>query len=329
MTLTNLTPHLPIWTPLFLTTWVLYFSALGLEKYLALRRGRFDYDHRETLTNTILLFVFALTTSLWGTAVLSPFFRFIRDFSPIAIFRGSEGTFQGATLGSYLLLFILDDLCFYIYHRTMHASRWGWAVHDPHHSCTRFNITVAAREPFIAIFFSGIFWMPLALLGFDGPLILFQQWVNFSIQLVQHFDGCPRLGFLEFIFNTPTHHRVHHGSNPEYRDRNFGGVFIVWDRVFGTFAGTFAGTSAGTSAGKDDEIVYGTDSPPPPYSPLAISFNGIYKAFRPRQLNFFDEAGFGQTNARTDDSVVGAAANRDTHYDGRVARKLENFRDPL
>jgi sterol desaturase/sphingolipid hydroxylase (fatty acid hydroxylase superfamily) len=270
MDLRNVFPHLPVWTPLFLTTWTLYFSALGLEKFLAYRRGRFDYDHRETLTNTFLLFIFALTTSFWGAGVLAPFFDWIRDLSPFALFRGTEGTFSGVSLSAYFLLVVLDDLCFYIYHRLMHASRWGWAVHDPHHSCSRFNITVAAREPWIAIFFSGVFWAPLALLGFDGQLILFQQWVNFSIQLLQHFDGCPRLGIFEFIFNTPTHHRIHHGLNLEYRDKNFGGVFIIWDRLFGTFASEKA------------EVVFGTETPPPQYSPMAISFNGIYQIFRRR-----------------------------------------------
>lgn len=306
MNLANIFPHLPVWTPLFLTTWCLYFSALGLEKFVAFRRGRFDYDNRETVTNTLLLFVFALTTSLWGTGVLGPFFSRIREMSPLALFGGEEGTFQGATLWSYLTLFVLDDLCFYIYHRTMHASKWGWAVHDPHHSCSRFNITVAAREPFIAIFFSGIFWAPLALLGFDGPFILFQQWVNFSVQLLQHFDGCPRLGIFEFIFNTPTHHRVHHGMNSEYRDKNFAGVFIFWDRIFGTYAQEMAA------------VQFGTDAPPPRYSPIAISFNGVTKLFRSQPLNLFDKAGVGQADPRTHDAIIRPTSNCDAHHDSRV-----------
>lgn len=268
MTLTDLAPYVPSWTPLFATTWFLYGTALASEKYLAHRRGRYDYDNRETVTNTFLLLVFALTTSIWGTAVLIPVFNSLREMSPISIFGGSEGTFSGVTIRNYIILIFLDDLCYYVYHRMMHASRLGWAFHDPHHSCSRFNMTVAAREPWVAIFFSGIFWAPLALLGFDGPLILFQQWVNFTVQLLLHFDGCPRLGWLEWIFSTPTHHKVHHGLNPQYRDKNFGGLFILWDRLMGTFVPL------------KEEPQYGTESPPTPYSPLAISLNGFVLAFR-------------------------------------------------
>lgn len=136
-----------------------------------------------------------------------------------------------------LVLFVLVDLAYYGFHRSSHRSRWLWAAHVTHHSSTRLNFSTAMRQNATNIFNGGwLFYVPLAWIGFN-PV-----WVGvcYALSLVYQFfihttliDKLPSP--LEFIFNTPSHHRVHHGKNPGYIDTNYGGVLIIFDRLFGTF----------------------------------------------------------------------------------------------
>lgn len=136
---------------------------------------------------------------------------------------------------TWIALFLLEDFTFYCFHRSSHALSVLWASHVTHHSSRHFNLAVALRQtwtPFIAF----PFWLPLVLLGFDPIMVLSAQFLSLFYQAFLHTELVPRLGPLEWVLNTPRHHRVHHGSNPRYVDKNFGGVLIVWDRLFGTFA---------------------------------------------------------------------------------------------
>ncbi|MEV0358192.1 sterol desaturase family protein [Nocardia sp. NPDC050697] len=135
----------------------------------------------------------------------------------------------------WALLFLADDLAFYWYHRTHHTIRVLWASHVVHHSSRYFNLSTALRQPWTP-FTAMPFWLPLALLGFPPWAILLQQSVSLLYQFFLHTERVGKLWApVEFVFNTPSHHRVHHGANPEYLDRNYGGILIVWDRLFGTF----------------------------------------------------------------------------------------------
>ncbi|WP_427891947.1 sterol desaturase family protein [Kribbella sp. GL6] len=136
---------------------------------------------------------------------------------------------------TWVALFVADDLAYYWYHRGHHRIRVFWASHVVHHSSEFYNLSTALRQPWTP-FTSLPFWLPLALLGFAPWMILLQQ----SISLVyQFFIHTERIGTLwrpvELVLNTPSHHRVHHGSNTIYLDRNYGGILIVWDRLFTTF----------------------------------------------------------------------------------------------
>ncbi|MFC3962210.1 sterol desaturase family protein [Nocardia jiangsuensis] len=135
----------------------------------------------------------------------------------------------------WALLFLADDLAFYWYHRTHHTVRVLWASHVVHHSSRFFNLSTALRQPWTP-FTALPFWLPLALLGFPPSAILLQQSVSLLYQFFLHTERVGKLWApVEFVCNTPSHHRVHHGANPEYLDRNYGGILIVWDRIFGTF----------------------------------------------------------------------------------------------
>lgn len=139
-------------------------------------------------------------------------------------------------VAAWIALFFLDDLCYYAFHRAHHEIRLLWAVHVNHHSSEEYNLSTALRQPWLEPFFGHFFWLPLTFLGFPVEAVLFQQVVNLLYQYWIHTEQIDRLPrWFEFIFNTPSHHRAHHGSNPEYLDKNYGGILIIWDRLFGTF----------------------------------------------------------------------------------------------
>ncbi|HUS23411.1 MAG TPA: sterol desaturase family protein, partial [Candidatus Binatia bacterium] len=110
-----------------------------------------------------------------------------------------------------------------------------WCTHVNHHSSERFNFAVALRQPWTEPLTAPWFWLPLPLLGFHPLMVMTQQAINLLYQFFVHTEAVRSMGPLERVLNTPSHHRVHHGSNPQYIDRNYGGIFIFWDRLFGTF----------------------------------------------------------------------------------------------
>jgi sterol desaturase/sphingolipid hydroxylase (fatty acid hydroxylase superfamily) len=135
-----------------------------------------------------------------------------------------------------LLVLLGQDLCYYLSHRTHHVVRILWASHVVHHSSQRFNLSTALRQPWTG-FTSWLFYLPLIAVGVHPVALAFCSSVNLVYQFWIHterIDKLPRA--FEFAFNTPSHHRVHHASQGSYLDRNFGGILIVWDRIFGSFA---------------------------------------------------------------------------------------------
>ncbi|HEY5188332.1 MAG TPA: sterol desaturase family protein [Solirubrobacteraceae bacterium] len=133
------------------------------------------------------------------------------------------------------LLFVADDFSYYWYHRIHHVSRVFWATHVVHHSSEHYNLSTALRQPWISIS-TFPFWMWMPLVGFPVWTVLLAQSWNLIYQFWIHTERIRRLpAWFEAIFNTPSHHRVHHGANQQYLDRNYGGELILWDRVFGTF----------------------------------------------------------------------------------------------
>lgn len=135
----------------------------------------------------------------------------------------------------WVLLFFAEDFCYYWFHRVSHESRFFWAAHVNHHSSTHYNLSTALRQSWTTPLTGIPFWMPLPLLGFHPAMILVQMAISLLYQYWIHLEWAPRMGVFELVFNSPSHHRVHHGRNVRYLDRNHGGILIVWDRLFGTF----------------------------------------------------------------------------------------------
>ncbi|MEC7912493.1 MAG: sterol desaturase family protein [Pseudomonadota bacterium] len=135
----------------------------------------------------------------------------------------------------WILTFIMIDLVFYVYHRMSHRTRFLWAIHLSHHSSEEMNFAVSFRQAWFGPISKIPFFMTLPLLGFDPTIIAVAGVMSTLWGIVGHTQIVDKLGPLEWVFNTPSHHRVHHGSNKQYIDKNYGNLLIIWDRMFGTF----------------------------------------------------------------------------------------------
>ncbi|MEP6865139.1 MAG: sterol desaturase family protein, partial [Deltaproteobacteria bacterium] len=135
---------------------------------------------------------------------------------------------QPDQLWSWLILLFAEDNCYYWFHRLHHEVRFLWAAHVVHHSSERFNLSTALRQPLLTPITGPLFWVPLAVVGYPPAMILTAQAWSLLYQFWIHTETVDRLGPLEWIMNTPSHHRVHHGANVEYLDRNHAGIFIIW-----------------------------------------------------------------------------------------------------
>jgi len=137
---------------------------------------------------------------------------------------------------SFVLLFFADDFAYYWFHRISHECRLFWASHVVHHSSKHYNLSTALRQTWSGGFYTFIFWLWLPLLGFHPAMIMLQMSISLLYQFWIHTEAINKMPkWFEAIFNTPSHHRVHHGSNPIYLDRNHAGILIIWDKLFGTF----------------------------------------------------------------------------------------------
>jgi sterol desaturase/sphingolipid hydroxylase (fatty acid hydroxylase superfamily) len=157
---------------------------------------------------------------------------------------------------AWAAVFLLDDFAYYWMHRYSHEINLLWAGHVVHHSSEEFNLTVALRQSSLHGLMSWLFYLPLALLGVPVTMWVVCHGLNLIYQFWIHTREVNRLGPLEWVLNTPSHHRVHHGVNPEYQDRNYAGALIVWDRLFGTFEPEVA------------EPVYGITKPLASWNPV-------------------------------------------------------------
>lgn len=142
---------------------------------------------------------------------------------------------NGYMLFIWLFILVVADFCQYWLHRLSHEVNIMWAGHIVHHSMEEYNYTIALRQSFIESIYTWIFYLPLAFFGIPWQLFIMAYAISLIWQFFVHTRLIGKLGFLENILATPSHHRVHHGKNPQYIDKNYGAFFIVWDKVFETF----------------------------------------------------------------------------------------------
>ncbi|GGE13329.1 hypothetical protein GCM10011529_19620 [Polymorphobacter glacialis] len=232
-----------------------FIIAIILEMFAIRAGARGDYDWRDTATSLAMGIGNTFAAILFGTALVG-----------VGIAVHSVRLFDiPVTWWALVLAFIGEDFTYYWFHRTAHRIRWFWASHVIHHSSQHYNLSTALRQTWTGQISLGfVFRLPLFLIGFPPKMILFCAGLNLVYQFFIHTEMVRRLPLgLEWVLNTPSHHRVHHGTNARYLDRNFGGVFIVWDRLFGTYEGE-----------RDDEPArYGIVRNLSTFNPLWVAFH--------------------------------------------------------
>jgi sterol desaturase/sphingolipid hydroxylase (fatty acid hydroxylase superfamily) len=235
----------------------IYLTAIGLEAAL----GRFGlvtshYRAKDTIANLgMTVGNIAMNLLMAGTVFAGLSWAFkahLLDISP-------------TSLAAWVVLFFLDDLTYYCFHRISHECRFWWAAHVNHHSSRQYNLSTAIRQSWSSVIVgTWIPWIPLAFVGFPPAMILSAQGFNLFYQFWIHTEMVDRMPrWFEYILNTPSHHRVHHASNPRYLDRNYGGVLIIWDRLFGTFV----------EESRDEKPQYGIVHDIDTFNPIRIAFH--------------------------------------------------------
>jgi alkylglycerol monooxygenase len=205
----------------------LFAALIAVEAHLARHLDSDEFaDPLDTATNIALGFgsvgfgfVFGLATGL--------VYIYLYSFAPYK--------FPADAWWTWVLLFFVDDFVYYWFHRISHESRFLWNFHVVHHSSEHFNLSVAGRQSWFSGVAHWMFYAPIMLLGFAPWMFALMHGLNLIYQFWIHTRFVQRLGWFEFIFNTPSHHRVHHGVNEIYLDKNYAGALIIWDRMFGTF----------------------------------------------------------------------------------------------
>jgi sterol desaturase/sphingolipid hydroxylase (fatty acid hydroxylase superfamily) len=229
-----------------------FLALLILEAVFDATMRRDLYQIKDTAAS-LTMGIGNLAVSLISKAMAFVVYSFVHRF---AIFQIPNAWWAWA------LLFFADDFTYYIFHRTSHECRLFWASHVVHHSSQRYNLSTALRQTWTGGFMGFIFWLWLLLLGFSPIMVMTMQAISLIYQFWIHTEVVRSMGPLEAVFNSPSHHRVHHGSNIRYLDRNHAGTLIIWDRIFGSFAHEDAA----------DRPVYGLTKNLDSYNPVRIAF---------------------------------------------------------
>jgi sterol desaturase/sphingolipid hydroxylase (fatty acid hydroxylase superfamily) len=203
-----------------------FFILIGLEVIYDRVKNRHLYRLNDAVSN-ISCGIFEQTTGVFAKVFTVEMYAFV--YEQWRFFTVPD------TWYSFVLLFLAVDFAYYWAHRKSHEINLLWIGHVVHHQSEEYNLSVALRQGALQKIFTSFFYLPIALLGFSPEFFLLIAAINTLYQFWIHTEAIGRLGPLEWVMNTPSHHRVHHGRNPNYIDRNHAGVFIIWDRMFGTF----------------------------------------------------------------------------------------------
>ncbi len=230
------------------------------ERLLYLKEETAKYASKETWTNIALGLGFLFVSGFFKATSLAVY-GFVYQFRLMSV---------GHAWWVWVLVFLANDFTCYWYHRASHFTNWFWTWHSVHHSCERYNLSVAVRQSWIGnLNGQFLFWIWLPLLGVEPVMVLiayntslfYQTWLH--TELIGKF---PRA--IEYIFNTPSHHRVHHACNKQYIDKNMGSMLIIWDRIFGTYAEEV------------EKTVYGLTKPVLSVNPFIVLWTGMKDLFR-------------------------------------------------
>ena len=229
-----------------------FFILIGVELAYAIHKKLDYYCLNDSLAN--------LSQGI-GSQLIGLFLKTVTFWAYLYIFEHLRFYIFPNTIWTWLLLFLGVDFFYYWFHRMSHQVNALWAAHIVHHQSEEYNLTVALRQSWFQGGFSWVFYLPLAFTGFDPLMFLTLSAFNTLYQFWIHTRAIDKMGPLEWIFNTPSHHRVHHGSNPKYIDKNHAGTLIIWDRLFGTFQA------------EEEEVIYGITKPLDSWNPVWANFH--------------------------------------------------------
>lgn len=227
-----------------------FFLLIALELVVDHWRGVRTYrlaDAINSLSAGVLSQALGLLTKALGILVYAV------AFEQLALFR-----LDANELWVWLLAFVFYDFCYYWNHRIGHERNVFWASHVVHHQSEEYNLSTALRQTSTGFLLSWIFYLPMALAGIPPLVFLTVAALNLLYQFWVHTRHIPKLGWFEWGFVSPSNHRVHHAQNPVYMDRNYGGVFIIWDRLFGTFQEEL----------DEEPVIFGVTTPLASWNPL-------------------------------------------------------------
>lgn len=230
---------------------VFFMLLIGIELYISQREKRDLYEWRDSWAS-IGMGIGVVFIGLFMKAIALACYTWLYQYRLITL------PWHWLT---WLAILFADDFTFYWHHRLSHEVRFFWAAHINHHSSQRYNLATALRQSWGEDIYKFIWWFWLPLIGFPPLMIMMMQSVSLIYQFWIHTQLIDKLGFLEKFINTPSHHRVHHATNVRYLDQNHAAIFIIWDKIFGTFEPERA----------DDPVVYGITTNINSYNLLTIA----------------------------------------------------------
>jgi len=283
------------------TEWAvpLFIILILAELFYGWKKGRIRYEGKDTFTSMFMGLGSTITGAITATFIIITSYWVWENFRIFDF---------GYSWPVFVLAFFLDDFAYYWIHRFGHRMRWMWAAHVVHHSSQHYNLSTALRQTWTGQLTPGIFFRwPIFILGIDPAIVFFCAGLNLIYQFWIHteaIDTCPK--WFESIMNTPSHHRVHHANNPRYLDANYAGVFIIWDKIFGTFI----------PETKQDPCNYGLVTDLDTFNPLRVAFHewvGITrdinsaKNWRHKFLYIFAPPGWTPDGSRMTSDMIRAA----------------------
>ena len=231
-----------------------FFVLIFIEYFYGLFVGKNTYRLNDTLTSISLGMISRFPVML-NFGVQSAIFIYISKYLNLGLLSVKNPF-------TWIVAFLLYDLSYYWMHRMHHEIKILWATHSVHHHGEDFNLATALRQTSTVWLWKWIFYTPMMLIGVPGEVFITVAGINLVYQFWVHTEHIGHLGFLEKIFITPMNHRIHHAKNKEYIDANYGGVFVIWDRMFGTY----------TPQREDLKPVYGTATPLNSWNPIWANF---------------------------------------------------------
>jgi sterol desaturase/sphingolipid hydroxylase (fatty acid hydroxylase superfamily) len=243
-----------------------YFVLLLVVEFLSFRRdqeedgeGLIGYDLRDSRTSITMGIGNVIINAGWKLVVLALY---------VLLYELAPWHLPTDAWWVWVLLFFADDFSYYWFHRVSHESRVFWASHVVHHSSQHYNLSTALRQTWVPMTYPP-FWLWMPLVGFAPWMVLLAQAWSLIYQFGIHTERVGRLPrWVEAVWNTPSHHRVHHGSNEQYLDKNYGGILVIWDRLFGTWEP------------EDERVKYGLTTNIETYNPVGVAFHEYIALWR-------------------------------------------------